>query len=92
MTNLYHMDGPSMVMTHYCAVGNQPKMRAVAGGPHDPIELKFDSVTNLASNQTYMGGMKLVIVDRDHIEEHWSNFRPGNAAGEQVAFKLTRKK
>src|SRR2546421_11290186 len=28
MTNVYHMDGPTMVMTHYCAMGNQPRLRA----------------------------------------------------------------
>ena len=28
MTNVYHMDGPSLIVTHYCAAGNQPRMRA----------------------------------------------------------------
>lgn len=28
MTNVYHMDGPTCVVTHYCAAGNQPRMRA----------------------------------------------------------------
>ena len=28
MTNLYHMDGSELVITHYCAAGNQPRMVA----------------------------------------------------------------
>jgi len=93
MTNLYHMDGPTMVMTHYCAMGNQPRIRAVARGPHDPIELKFDSVTNLSSaDQPYMGGLTLTIKDADHIEESWTSYKAGQPEGEHAAFQLTRKK
>jgi hypothetical protein len=94
MTNIYHMDGPTLVMTHYCAMGNQPRMRAVASGPHDPIDLKFDSVSNLgAPDQMYMGSMKLVIVDADHIEEQWTSYTAGKPDGQHVeSFKLARKK
>ena len=28
MVTLYHMDGAELVATHYCAMGNQPRMRA----------------------------------------------------------------
>ena len=28
MVTLYHMDGADLVATHYCALGNQPRMRA----------------------------------------------------------------
>src|SRR4051794_18765367 len=28
MTNMYTMDGSDLLMTHYCAMGNQPHMRA----------------------------------------------------------------
>ncbi len=28
MTNMYTLDGNTLVMTHYCAGGNQPRMRA----------------------------------------------------------------
>jgi hypothetical protein len=94
MTNVYHMDGPTLVMTHYCAMGNQPRMRAVAPAPHAPIDLKFDSVTNLgAPDEMYMGGLQLVFIDPDHVEEHWTSYTAGKPAGAQVeAFKLARKK
>ena len=28
---VYHMDGPDLVMTHYCAAGNQPTMKFKPG-------------------------------------------------------------
>lgn len=27
MTSVYHLDGPDLRMTHYCAAGNQPRFR-----------------------------------------------------------------
>ena len=27
MVSMYHMNGPDLVMTHYCAAGNQPHLR-----------------------------------------------------------------
>ncbi len=92
MTNIYHMDGRSLVMTHYCAAGNQPRMRAAASaGP--VIDLRFDSVTNWdGSGDHFMGGMKLTLVDADHIRQDWTSYdRDGKPAG-NVVFDLTRKK
>jgi hypothetical protein len=92
MTNMYHMDGPTLVMTHYCAIGNQPQMRATAAGPHDPIVLKFDRISNLSSpDQSYMGGLTLVFIDPNHIEERWTSYKGGKPEGEPSVFTFTRK-
>ena len=44
---LYHMDNESLFATHYCPIGNQPRLRLQA--PSDPELLKFEfvSATNL---------------------------------------------
>jgi hypothetical protein len=90
MTNMYHLDGDTLVMTHYCAVGNQPRMRARGVTDPNVIDFKFDSVTNRTSkDQLYMGSMKLTIVDADHIKQEWTSY--GGDHG-PVAFELTRKK
>ena len=33
MVTMYHLDGPQLVLTHYCAAGNQPRMKLVAFTP-----------------------------------------------------------
>jgi hypothetical protein len=91
MTNVYHMDGPTMVMTHYCAMGNQPRLRAAAGAPGGPIELKLDSVSNFAADQAYMGELTLTMADADHVTEHWRSFKDGQVQ-EDTVFQLHRKK
>jgi hypothetical protein len=92
MTNMYHLDGRSLVMTHYCAIGNQPRMRARAGGDPNSIAFTFDSVTNKTSaDQTYMGEMTLTFVDADTIREDWVHFEKGKP-GAPTSFELKRKR
>lgn len=75
MTNMYHADGGTIMMTHYCAAGNQPRMRAVASGDGQPIAFSLDSVTNLGGrDDTYMGSMSLNFVDANTIRQDWNHF------------------
>jgi hypothetical protein len=91
MTNVYHMDGPSVVMTHYCGAGNQPRMRATAA-PGGMFRFETDSVTNLRSaDESYMGSVVLKITDADHFEEDWSSYKSGKEEP-HVVIQYTRKK
>jgi hypothetical protein len=95
MTNMYHMDGDTLVMTHYCAMGNQPRMRAHAGDGKT-IAFTPDSVTNMTNPDAgYMGGMTVVFLDNDHVEFRWAHYKNGSAvttADHNPVFTHTRKK
>jgi hypothetical protein len=93
MTNMYHMDGSTLVMTHYCAKGNQPRMRSVPTAEPNTIHLKFDGVTNLAvAEDYYMGDLKLTLVDQDHLVQEWTSFIQGKPTEHNARFELTRKR
>jgi len=94
MTNLYHMDGASLVCTHYCALGNQPRMRARGlSADGKSIVFTFDSVTNLAKpDGQYMGGLALEMPDADHVTQVWTSYANGKPVEEHVRIALTRKK
>ncbi|RNC80661.1 MAG: hypothetical protein ED559_02320 [Phycisphaera sp.] len=85
MTNVYHMDGDQIVCTHYCAVGNQPRMVAAADGGNS-FDFQVDYVSNLLpTHDHYMGGLKLVLVDDNTLEQHWTTFnKEGEVAGEMT--------
>lgn len=92
MTNVYHMDGPDLVLTHYCAMGNQPSMRAHAGGDANAIDFQFDGVSNLrAQDELYMGSMRVVFVDPTHIRQEWTSYKQGQV-DHSVSFELTKVK
>ena len=79
MTNMYTLDGNELAMTHYCAGGNQPHMRAT-NLTGNRLAFAFDSVSDLeADDEVYMGSMTLVLVDADHVEQHWSAYKAGRA-------------
>ena len=44
---LYHMDNESLIATHYCALGNQPRLRFKEGGSASVFVFEFVSATNL---------------------------------------------
>src|SRR5690242_15659779 len=74
MTNLYSLDGNGLAMVHYCAMGNQPRMRATARVGKN-MAFGLVSVCDMESpEEPYMGEMTLEFVDQDHIVEHWRTY------------------
>jgi len=59
MVSVYHMDGKNLMMTHYCAVGNQPSMVYKPG--KDPKVLFFDFVhgTNMKPTDMHIHSAKI---------------------------------
>ena len=73
MTNMYTLDGNSLVMTHYCAGGNQPHMRASAL-EDGALVFEAEGVSDLNPGESsYMGALKLVMVDANTLEQHWTS-------------------
>ena len=91
MVSVYHADGDSILMTHYCAANNQPRMRARVTSP-DPREIvfKFVDAANLSSpGEGHMTGLTLTIQDPDHISQSWT--WSGEGGGKPEVFRFQRK-
>lgn len=92
MVSVYTADGPNLAMTHYCVLGNQPRMKGSLAG--NKIRFEFAGGGNLdPKKDKHMHGATLTIVDADHIEiegEGWENGVPMKEMCGQM--KLTRKK
>jgi hypothetical protein len=91
MVTMYHLDGADLVLTHYCMLGNQPRMRAEQGGDTNKIVFKFTGATNLKSNDDqHMHQATLTIAGPDHFKSEWVSCKDGKAC-HQVGFDLVRK-
>jgi len=93
MTNVYCLDGNALALTHYCAMGNQPHMRADARKGNQ-LPFTMASVSDLESpDEMYMGEMTLEFVDQDHFSEHWRTYIKGVVQPKQnVDMAFTRRK
>lgn len=91
MTNMYHMDGSGLVVTHYCALGNQPRMRCVGQTAPNVFVFRPDGGTNIAKGQMFMGEMTLTIVDNNHIRQQWRSLNTKPGEDHSPAFELWRK-
>lgn len=94
MLSVYHRDGPWLLMTHYCAAGNQPRMRAVhthpSPDPHQRIQFEFLDATNLASpNDQHMREVLFDFISRDHMIATWTSYE-GGKPGEVARFDVQR--
>jgi hypothetical protein len=95
MVSVYTIDGPDLVMTHYCVLGNQPRMKADPKSPANQICFKFAGGTNLdPTKDKHMHEATLTLVDDDHIELAGVAWEGGGPAKEQccTGMKLVRKK
>lgn len=92
MVTVIHPDGDSIVLTHYCMIGNQPSMKAPAKVDGNKIAFTFVKATNLKSDKDlYMHDVTFTFVDKDTLKSEWTHFSDGKASGNAV-FELKRKK
>ncbi|MCU0878656.1 MAG: hypothetical protein MUF06_12795 [Pirellulaceae bacterium] len=94
MVSIYTADGPDLVMTHYCMLGNQPRMKADPKSPANQIVFQFAGGSNLdPKKDKHMHAATLTFVDADHIEVHGVGWENGEPAKEMCGeLKLVRKK
>lgn len=92
MITIYHLNGDKLMMTHYCSIGNQPRMQAEApAGEIDKLNFAFVEATNLAKRSDgHMTNLTLIFVDKNHLKQVWTWREAGK--DEAATFSFTRKK
>lgn len=91
MVTMYFLDGDKLLLTHYCALGNQPQMRAEPGDDANRIAFKFVGGTNLkSSDEHHMNQATLTLAGPDRYQAEWVSCKEGKVCHE-VKFDLVRK-
>ena len=91
MISMINFDGPNrLLLTHYCTVGNQPRMQASASPDGKTITFNFLDATNLDNPQSgHMDHVVIAMLGPDHHTEEWNFIDHGKEIKE--FFDLTRK-
>lgn len=92
MVTMYHLDGGNLMLTHYCAAKNQPRMRAVSYSPEtETLKFAFLDATNLSSpNDGHMHRAVFKFVDGNHFTSEWT-FRKDQKDAHTEVLQYTRK-
>jgi hypothetical protein len=79
MVTAYHLDGASLVLTHYCIARNQPTLRADRFDPTSgEIQFEFVRASNLSGpNAGHMRRAFYKLIDANHFTTSWEFFEGG---------------
>lgn len=73
MVTLFHPDGDSILLTHYCSMGNQPRMRA-KNLDNGKLAFRYVDAANVKSpDDPRMSGLVLTFTDADHLGADWTH-------------------
>lgn len=91
MVTVYHLDGDAVMLTHYCAAKNQPRMKAVKGEKPNEVRFEFAGGTNIDPATTmHMHSMVITFAGPNEYRAEWQHYDGGKSAG-VVKFDMKRK-
>jgi len=91
MDTIYCDNGQSVVATHYCGSGNQPRFKASQlGADKKSVQFEFLDATGLTSaDEGHMHKVAMEFTDADHYVQKWSMYEKG-AEKHQAVFTYAR--
>ena len=89
MITMYHGNGGDQVlMTHYCALGNQPRLQLEESDGKQFAFSYLDGVGIDRETTGHMGRMKMTVVDTNTIQHEWAYYEGGKEINvTQMTFK-----
>jgi hypothetical protein len=95
MTSVYHLDGEDLRVTHYCAAGNQPRLKAaridLASGSGE-VDFEIVDATNLRSKDApHVASIRLRLVDDDNLVIRFGFVAAGARSEELVTLERVRR-
>ncbi|MCS6295704.1 MAG: hypothetical protein H8K09_05690 [Nitrospira sp.] len=94
MTTMYYSDGDQLMLTHYCSLDNQPRMRAASVKDGDKtITFSFVDATNLKNpTDVHMRQLSIEVKDHDHFTQTWTLSKAGKDVPKVFTFERVNAK
>ncbi len=92
MVSVYHDEKGKLTMTHYCMLGNQPKLAVTESRPNE-IGLSFADNNSLDPKaEDHMHSLRFVFIDDQTMVQRWGSMQGGKEREAKTIFKLARVK
>jgi hypothetical protein len=91
MVSVYHLDGDDLRMTHYCAMGNQPRVKLDrAHSTPDRLVFLFDGGSNLDPEKDHhIHGLTITFQQDGKVSSAWEGYADGKKAS-TTTFLMSR--
>lgn len=89
MVTVYHKDGDSVALTHYCMLGNQPHMKLTQASNKELSFVLHGKQGITSAKEPHMGAVKVRLLDDNTLEQQWQHFVDGKLVSTSV-FTFTR--
>ncbi|MDD2764647.1 MAG: hypothetical protein PHE83_11795 [Opitutaceae bacterium] len=87
MMTVYHLDSDRLLLTHYCAMKNQPRMVLDPASTATEFIFTLAGGTNLIPGKgTYMHAGRIRFIDADTSEAEWEVLTDGKPVGQNRFF------
>jgi hypothetical protein len=78
MITIYHPDGSRVLATHYCSIGNQPRMAATGLAPDGrTLTFRFVDASNVGPDSEVMQGLVVTFEGPDRFAQAWTSRAKG---------------
>jgi hypothetical protein len=91
MTTVYHLDGTDLRATHYCAAGNQPRLKATSSDENNnSVKFQMIDITNLSRQEAgHVRDLELRFNGANQLTIRFTFVGAGKESVEKI--ELTRK-
>jgi len=89
MVTMYHPDHGLLMLTHYCSMGNQPRLKLDPGKSSDStLVFTFHDVTNMKSpDEAHIHGLTIIFRDKKHFAQEWVSMADGKEEREKFMYE-----
>jgi hypothetical protein len=81
------MDGSTLMLTHYCAMHNQPRMVLARTDDPNKLVFKFKDGTNIAPGDGHMSQVAFLIDGANRHVEEWTFLANGKETTTRCEFR-----
>ncbi len=84
---VYHMDGSELISTHYCPLGNQPRLRLQPSIEKNKYLFEFLDATNLGNaDSAHQHRFELRLIDKNRFERSETYLEKGIEESEAISY------
>lgn len=84
MLSIFHKEGSSVGMTHYCAMGNQPHLELSKSDGKTMVFVMNKPQGISSEKEMHMHQLTLTKLDKDTIRQEWVAYKDGKAEAPHV--------